>query len=93
MRRGLRWLVGVAIVGACAYAGTLHATPASQFTGTTVALGRFGDIDVNLHTIPADIWRSRQETHGDWDLYVSRTSGSRAEPRAGTPIRGTASSS
>ena len=70
MRKNLGWLIGAVVLAGCVYAGTVQATPSSQFVGTTVALGRFSEIDVNLHTIPADIWQSRQKTKGDSDVYV-----------------------
>jgi len=72
MRKGLQWLVGGAVVGVCAYTAIAHATPASGFSGTTVAVGRFQEFEVNLHTIPADIWQSRQKTKGDSDVYVQQ---------------------
>lgn len=70
MRKGFGWLMGGAILAGCVYAGTVQATPASQFVGTTVALGHFDGFDVNLHTIPADIWQSQQRTLGQSDVYV-----------------------
>jgi quercetin dioxygenase-like cupin family protein len=70
MRKNLGWLIGAVVLAGCVYAATVQATPASQFVGTTVALGRFSEIDVNLHTIPADIWQSRQKTKGASDVYV-----------------------
>jgi hypothetical protein len=70
MRTGLRWVMGGVILAGCIYAGAVHATPASQFSGTTVALGHFDEFDVSLHTIPADIWQSQQRTVGQSDVYV-----------------------
>jgi len=70
MRTALRWMMGGVIVTGCVYAGAVGATPASQFIGTTVAVGHFGEFDVNLHTIPADIWHSQQRTNGQSDMYV-----------------------
>jgi len=70
MRTRLRWVMGGVILAGCIYAGAVHATPASQFTGTTVALGHFDEFDVSLHTIPADIWQSQQRTVGQSDVYV-----------------------
>src|SRR5688572_10627340 len=35
------------VVSAAAYVGNLMATPSSGFTATTLAVGRFGDIDVS----------------------------------------------
>lgn len=72
MRNGLRWLIGGAVVGIGVYTGIAHATPASGFSGTTVAVGRFQEFQINLHTIPADIWQSQQRTQGDSDLYVQQ---------------------
>ena len=70
MRRGLRLLIGVVILGACVYAGTVLATPADKFTSSTLAIGRFDEIEVNNHTLPANFWQSRQKTQGLSDLYV-----------------------
>jgi hypothetical protein len=63
-------MMGGVILAGCIYAGAVHATPASQFSGTTVALGHFDEFDVSLHTIPADIWQSQQRTVGQSDVYV-----------------------
>ena len=81
MRRKLTWLVSftAAIVVTGLYAGTVLATPAGGFTGTTLALGRLGKIDVFNHLIPPNsvrsrhqrsIWLSWQKTKGMSDLYV-----------------------
>jgi hypothetical protein len=79
MRRRLIWVFVFTafIVGAAAYVGNVQATPASGFVGTTVAVGRFGDIDV-LNNIALDgpssfhksLWLSLQKTKGPSDLYV-----------------------
>ena len=70
MRRGLKWcLLAVILVGGT-YAGTLLATPSSGFTGTTLAVARFGEIDVKNHTLPADTWQARLKTQGISDVYV-----------------------
>jgi len=69
---------GVAIASAVLYpAGSVQATPAAGFRGTTLALGRFGDIDVLNHTPLANLkkdkksfWMSWQKTKGASDLYV-----------------------
>jgi uncharacterized cupin superfamily protein len=64
---------------AIGYIATAHATPASGFAGTTLAVGRFGDIDTNNHQIPtkpqtvpgpAAPWLSFQKTKGLSDVYV-----------------------
>ncbi len=58
---------------------TVSATPAAGFTSTTIALGRFGDIDVSNSLFPEgffksirdhNFWISWQKTKGDSDLYV-----------------------
>lgn len=80
MRRIVFWIpvLGI-IVGATVYVGRVQATPAAGFTGATLALGRFGDIDVGNHMVlPAvpgqrrhkDVWLSFQKTKGPSDLYV-----------------------
>ncbi len=70
MRRGLKWcLLAVILVGGT-YAGTLLATPSSGFTGTTLAVARFSEIDVKNHDIPADSWQARLKTQGLSDVYV-----------------------
>jgi len=60
-------------------ARNVWATPASGFVGKTVAVGRFGDIDVFNHAILPDpdregdngkAWISWQKTKGASDVYV-----------------------
>jgi quercetin dioxygenase-like cupin family protein len=46
------------------------ATTAHGFTGTTLGMGRFDEIDIQRHTIPADIWQLRLKTRGQSDLVV-----------------------
>jgi len=82
MRANTIWTVGVgAVVVGALCAGTLRATPASGFTGTTIAVGRFGNIDVShLSFFPTSVpankrhainpWISTQRTKGPSDLYV-----------------------
>ncbi len=81
MRRTLAWVVllGSTIVALAHYAGPVLATPSSGFTGTTLAMGRFGNIDVSNRLIMPgvgksrdddSIWLSRQKTRGSSDLYV-----------------------
>jgi quercetin dioxygenase-like cupin family protein len=78
-RRLLNALVLVmALAGASAYWARIQATPQSGFTPTTLAMGRFGNIDVSNHQLIADpsgrrkhkVWFSLQKTHGLSDLYV-----------------------
>jgi hypothetical protein len=63
------------------YTGRARATPATGFVGTTIALGRFSDIDVFNQQVIAtnpwrgtdqapEIWGSLQKTKGDSDTYV-----------------------
>jgi len=61
------------------YLATVHATPAAGFVGTTLAVGRFGDIDTSNHqlpalpklaSVPAAPWLSLQKTKGLSDVYV-----------------------
>jgi hypothetical protein len=81
MRRKLMWVLvlGAVIVGTGAYVGNVLATPGSGFTATTIAVGRFGDIDASNHVfLPDDslrkrfknLWLSFQKTKGASDLYV-----------------------
>lgn len=80
MRPRLSWLILGVVVVVAAYAVTGLATPSSGFTGTTLAVGRFGEIDVRNFALPADPWQARPKTHGEWrarlkthgasDLYV-----------------------
>ena len=58
--------------------GTVRATPASGFSGVTIAQGAFGDIDVFNHSLLSSslprhrrkVWLSWQKTKGSSDLYV-----------------------
>ena len=81
MRRRLlgALVIGTAIAGAIAYVEKVQATPAAGFTGTTLAVGRFGEIDVSNHVFFPDadgtpghkqLWLSHQKTKGPSDLYV-----------------------
>jgi Cupin domain len=81
MRRRLTWLVLIAAIAVTAlyYAKKVLASPAQGFTGTTLALGRFGDIDVFNHFVLPNsaqeeddhkIWLSWQKTKGSSDVYV-----------------------
>ena len=70
MRRRLAWLLFAVVLAAGTYAGILLATPSSGFVSTTLAVARFGEIDVKNFTDPADIWQARLKTHGLSDVYV-----------------------
>jgi quercetin dioxygenase-like cupin family protein len=66
-------VIGAVIMGAAAYVENAFATPASGFVGTTIAKGRFDDIDVFNQSFPAWFtrpWISIQKTKGPSDLYV-----------------------
>ncbi len=76
MRKMLKWVL-VLVAALCA--GSVRATPPSGFSGTTIAMGRFGDITVKLRAfLPENarqedeesFWASFQKTRGDSDLYV-----------------------
>lgn len=70
MRRNVALLLGAVIGGAALYGATLLATPASGFTASTLAKGRFGQIDVKNLSLPPDFWMARLKTEGESDLYV-----------------------
>jgi hypothetical protein len=71
MEKRLMWLTSALVVSVGAYAGVVLATPASGFTSTTLALGRFDEIDVhNASQSDGVFWQSKQKTKGLSDLYV-----------------------
>jgi uncharacterized RmlC-like cupin family protein len=84
MRRKLSWLIlfSAAIAVLALYVRKSTATPATPppgFVSTTLAQGRFGEIDVFNHFIPPtsaperhrhNIWLSWQKTKGSSDVYV-----------------------
>lgn len=83
MRAKVMWMCGLGalVVSVTGYVARVWATPAIGFTSTTVAVGRFNDIDVhNLSFFPndspgdtrpgKDLWLSMQKTKGPSDLYV-----------------------
>jgi uncharacterized cupin superfamily protein len=82
MRMKLAWFtfLGIAIATTVLYTERARATPANGFTSSTVALGRFGNIDaVNEQLVDnpnktddrfKKIWLSIQKTKGDSDVYV-----------------------
>lgn len=63
---------------ALSQAAKVRATPSYGFLGSTIAVGRFGDIDVANQVVRAigdltprkDLWLSLQKTKGPSDLYV-----------------------
>jgi hypothetical protein len=81
MQRKLIWMLAVGGVTACAalYVGRIQATSVSGFSGTTLAVGRFDDIDASNHVFQdglphsrskKNLWLSFQKTKGPSDLYV-----------------------
>jgi hypothetical protein len=79
MRQKLMWsLVLSAVVLAVAYRASVLATPQVGFSGTTIAVGRFGDIDAANQVLREfgdstprqDLWLALQKTKGPSDLYV-----------------------
>lgn len=82
MRAKFLWVFGAGvIIISLVCAGTLRATPSSGFSGSTIAVGRFAEIDVNNHSFFPDsapwnahpgnnLWLSMQRTKGLSDLYV-----------------------
>jgi quercetin dioxygenase-like cupin family protein len=64
------WLLLAGVLGAAVYGGTVLATPGVGVSTTIYGQSRFGDIDVNAHTIPADIWQAKLKTKGPSDVYV-----------------------
>jgi quercetin dioxygenase-like cupin family protein len=80
MKRQLTWvaLPSMVVLAIAGYMGHAQARQ-TGFSGTTLALGRFGDIDTRNHQIavspnetdgPAVPWISFQRTQGPSDLYV-----------------------
>ncbi len=76
-RQWMGWIVG-AVAGALLPHGSARATPASGFSGTTLTLGHFDEIEVRNRALlpegvgePEDrLWLSMQRTKGLSDLYV-----------------------
>jgi quercetin dioxygenase-like cupin family protein len=67
-----KWILALLVValGAAVYGGVVLATPPSGLTTTILGRSVFAEIDVNAHTIPADIWQARLKTQGLSDVYV-----------------------
>ena len=70
MTRKVIWLVIAVVVAGGVLAGKLLATPASGFSGATLATARFDELDIKASTIPADVWQARLKTQGLSDIYV-----------------------
>lgn len=80
MRTKLMWGLAAAVTIALAtgYSSRVMATPGSGFSATTIAQGRFGEIDAANHVLRhygddtprKDLWLSQQRTKGESDLFV-----------------------
>ena len=81
MRKKLTWVVllSAAIGVAVLYTGNAWATPAIGFVSTTLAMGRFDQIDAFNNMVSpqgpeeqhgSNVWLSLQRTKGLSDLYV-----------------------
>jgi len=77
MRTKLTWgalFIAATIVTTLYHVRKAHATAAQGFASTTIALGRFGEIDVFNKLIPpannGALWLSLQQTNGSSDLFV-----------------------
>jgi quercetin dioxygenase-like cupin family protein len=64
------WALLVGVLGVAVYVGNVLATPSSGLSTTILATSLFDEIDVNAHTIPADVWQARLKTQGLSDVYV-----------------------
>jgi quercetin dioxygenase-like cupin family protein len=64
------WMFLVGVVGIALYAGNVLATPTSGVTTTILGKSTFNEIDLNAHTIPANLWQARIKTQGLSDVYV-----------------------
>jgi len=69
MRRGVGLAVAAALVGAVIYVGSLRATPASGFTGTTLWHGTFEDMKLKQKVRQFD-WEAEFQTEGATEMYV-----------------------
>ena len=80
MRFKLMWgvVIGAMLATAMEFSGRLLATPGSGFAASTIAQGRFDDIDVASQVLrefgdttpKKDLWLSLQKTKGPSDLFV-----------------------
>jgi len=75
MRNRFMLALSAALLAAVAMFGFVQATPSAGVTSTTIAVGRFGDIDAMTLTdidpgLRTDLWQARIRTKGSSDLYV-----------------------
>jgi quercetin dioxygenase-like cupin family protein len=67
-----RWAFAllIALVASGLYVGNVLATPSSGLTTTILAKSLFDEFNIKAHTVPADTWQARLQTHGQSDVYV-----------------------
>jgi hypothetical protein len=58
MSRRTLWATLAVVVGAGAWAGIAGATPPAGFVGTTLAVGRYDEIDVRNMVLPPNFWQA-----------------------------------
>jgi quercetin dioxygenase-like cupin family protein len=76
----LTWCFALIVITAFDYSGRASATTPEGYKSTSLAVGRFSDIDVLSHSIPSNqanarqtnVWLSLQKTEGPSDLYVEQ---------------------
>ena len=71
MRSKLALCALLVVGGLTVYAANVLATPATGFSGSTLAKATYGEIFSHVHTVPAT-WNEHIETKGDSDLYVQQ---------------------
>ena len=71
MKSKLLSAIVIAALGLAAYAGNVLATPATGFSGTTLAKATIDEIASHVHTVPAS-WDEMIRTKGLSDLYVQQ---------------------
>ncbi len=86
----LAWCFALIAITAFHYSGRVSATTPEGYKSTSLAMGRFSEIDVLSHSIPSNlgnarqstnVWLSLQKTEGSSDLYVEQNV---LEPRGST---------
>ena len=89
MKRSVKGSLAALTVVSVTLARQSWATPGNAgFQPQTVAMATFDELNINLHTIPADIWQARLKTQGNRTCMFNRTSGLPAAALAGTRTRG-----
>ena len=64
LKRKTTWFVLVIAAIGGAYVRSARATPQNAGFMPKTATATFGELDINLHTIPADIWQAKRKTKG-----------------------------